>query len=163
MNEIKRSRVRSPDRAKKQYLFYKYDRDAFVKTSPKMYVCGITVSRGTTARGTTARGTTARGILKTDISWNATSWNVVVVERQVVERQLVERPSRGTPISWNLALKLCRKTASFVEIAFVEIWSRLIYIWPAAGRGLRPLLTQLATPILASRRGLGNESGPDIR
>jgi hypothetical protein len=49
------------------------------------------------------------------------------------------------PISWNLALKLCRKTAAFVEIAFVEIafveiafveiafveiWSRLIYIWP---------------------------------
>jgi hypothetical protein len=34
---------------------------------------------------------------------------------------------------------------------------------PAAGRGLRPLLTQLATPILTSKIGLGDESGPDIR
>jgi hypothetical protein len=34
---------------------------------------------------------------------------------------------------------------------------------PTAGRGLRPLLTQLATPILTSKRGLGDESGPDIR
>jgi hypothetical protein len=37
------------------------------------------------------------------------------------------------------------------------------YFRPAAGRGLRPLLTQLATPILASKRGLGDESGPDSR
>jgi hypothetical protein len=53
-------------------------------------------------------------------------------------------------------------------------WSRLIYFRPlfevkiglgrpAAGRGLRPLLTQLATPILTSKIGLGDESGPDSR
>jgi hypothetical protein len=32
----------------------------------------------------------------------------------------------------------------------------------AAGRGLRPLLTQLATPILTSKRPEVNKSGPEL-
>jgi hypothetical protein len=39
----------------------------------------------------------------------------------------------------------------------------LLQAYFAAGRGLRPLLTQLATPILTPKIGLGDESGPDIR
>jgi hypothetical protein len=69
------------------------------------------------------------GISWNDSSWNDTSWNDIswnlkkrhLVECQLVERHLVERPPRGTPILLNLA--------NFSS-AFVEIWSRLIYIWP---------------------------------
>jgi hypothetical protein len=46
----------------------------------------------------------------------------------------------------------------------VWIFSALVLIsFYAAGRGLRPLLTQLATPILTPKIGLSDDSGPDIR
>jgi hypothetical protein len=57
--------------------------------------------------------------------------------------------------------------AIFIELCRKQFWSRLFHFRPIfevkIGVASWPLLTQLATPILTSKIGLGDESGPDIR
>jgi hypothetical protein len=75
-----------------------------------------------------------------------------------------EDPSTPHPSTADPSTPLIRRSGRSVAGSnLVLISSYKAYFLPAAGQGLRPLLTQLATPILTPKIGLADDSGPDIR